>query len=45
MDMSAAANNPAPVPFASLVKKYVAKAVNPENTGAKNTHTFLQGVG
>lgn len=29
----------------SLVKKYVETEVNPANTGAKKTHTFLMSTG
>ena len=43
--MNAAASKPAPSPFISRVKRYVARAVNPLNPGAKRTHTLRISTG
>ena len=46
IDMKSAAKRPAPFfPVASFVNRYVARAVNPANDGAKKTHTFLMSTG
>ncbi len=46
MEMKKAANSPAlDLPVTSVARRWVAMAVNPENSGARNTHTFLISIG